>query len=133
MSLLQARLNELQQTLGASFDDSSKGYGERVQVLEKLNYENGTLRGVVEMIIEHYEYWKNKLAGQENQPPVAQRLTFNDMLNSQNTATSASLVDEHRLRLSQLQVSQNQPSCYLVFKSAILIGTIYAYFPCTTR
>ena len=107
--LLQTRLNELQQTLGARFDDSSKGYGERVHVLEKLNYENGTLRGVVETIIEYHEHWKNKLAGQGNQQPVARCLTFGDTPNSLNVATpSAFLVDQHRHHLSQLQVSQNQ-------------------------
>ena len=114
MGLLQTRFNELQQTLGAGFDDSSKGYGERVHVLEKLNYENGTLRGVVETIIEHHKYWKNKLAGlcQENKPPVARRLTFSDIPNSQSATTPAFLtVDQHRQRLlAQLQVSQNQPA-----------------------
>ena len=44
VNLLKTRLNELQQTLEASFDDSSNGYGERVCLLDKLNYENGTLR-----------------------------------------------------------------------------------------
>ena len=39
--LLQRRLNELQQTLEAGFDDTSTGYAQRVHILEKLNYENG--------------------------------------------------------------------------------------------
>jgi hypothetical protein len=51
VGLLRARLSELQQTLGMSFDDSSSGYAERVRFLEKLNFENGTLRGVMETII----------------------------------------------------------------------------------
>ena len=108
MNLLRARFNQLQQTLGASFDDSSQGYAERVHILEKLNYENGTLKSVVETIIEHHEYQKNKLAGQAgNQQPVAQRLTFSDAPNSQSAAPFG---DQHRHSLSQLQVSQNQPA-----------------------
>ena len=90
MNLLWARFNKLQQTLEARFDDSSQGYAERVHVLEKLNYENGTLKGVVETIIELHEYQKNKLAGQAgNQQPVAQRLTFSDAPNSQSAAPSS--------------------------------------------
>ena len=78
IDLLRTRLNELQQTLSEPFNDGGNecGYSERVRFLEKLNYTNGTLRGTVEMIIEHHEYWKNQLAGQEHQP-LAQRLNFN--------------------------------------------------------
>ena len=54
--LLQTRLNELQQTLEAGFDDTSTGYAQRVHVLEKLNYENGKVSGVVDTIIEQHEY-----------------------------------------------------------------------------
>ena len=42
------------------------------------------LRGAVEMIIEHHEYWKNQLAGQEHQP-LARHLNFNV---TETTATS---------------------------------------------
>ena len=88
--LLITRLDELQKTLGEDFDDSSKGYGERVRVLEKLNYENGTLRGVVETIIEYHEFWKNKLSGQGNQP-LARRLNF-DTTTQQSTFTGQNTV-----------------------------------------
>ena len=88
--LLITRLGELQKALGEDFDDSSKGYGERVHVLEKLNYENGTLRGVVETIIEYHEFWKNKLSGEGNQP-LARRLNF-DTTTQQSTFTGQNTV-----------------------------------------
>ena len=56
VGLLQTRLNELQETLEADFDDTSTGYAQRVHVLEKLNYENGKVSGVVDTIIEQHEY-----------------------------------------------------------------------------
>ena len=91
VNLLQTRLNELQQTLGTGFDDTSTGYAQRVRVLEKLSYENGTVRGVVDTIIQQHEYWKNKLHGQGNQQPVARRrLAFSDSLQNQSAALSTS-------------------------------------------
>ena len=92
VNLLQTRLNELQQTLGAGFDDTSTGYAQRVHVLERLNYENGTVRGVVDTIIEQHEYqWKNnKLPGQGDQQPVARRLAFSDSSQNQPATLSAS-------------------------------------------
>ena len=86
IDLLQRRLTELQRTLSEQFNDGGNkdGFSERVRVLEKLNYTNGMLRGAVEMIIEHHEYWKNQLAGQEHQP-LARHLNFNV---TETTATS---------------------------------------------
>ena len=77
MNLLKAKLTELQQTLQEPFNDGGNeaGYYQRVNILEKLNYMNGMLRGVVEVMIEHHEYWKNKLDGQNNQP-LSRRLNF---------------------------------------------------------
>ena len=91
VNLLQTRLNELQQTLGAGFDDTSTGYAQRIHVLEKLNYENGTVRGVVDTIIEQHEYqWKNKLPSQGNQQPIARRLAFSDSSQNQPATLSTS-------------------------------------------
>ena len=118
IDLLQRRLTELQRTLSEQFNNGGNkdGYSERVHVLEKLNYANGMLQGVVEMIIEHHEYWKNKLANLGYQP-LARRLNFSVTPSSMSatgtttsSSTSTSLVDQHRDRLSQLQVAQNQPA-----------------------
>ena len=85
MNLLRTRLNELDQALQEPFNDggNESGYYQRVQVLEKLNYVNGMLRSAVEMIIEHHEYWKNKIRPiqtivDDQQLQVARRLDFNE-------------------------------------------------------
>ena len=77
MNFLKAKLTELHQTLQEPFNDGGNeaGYYQRVYILEKLNYMNGMLRGVVEVMIAHHEYWKNKLDRQNNQP-LARRLNF---------------------------------------------------------
>ena len=122
IDLLQRRVTELQRTLSEQFNDGGNkdGYSERVRVLEKLNYANGMLQGVVEMIIEHHEYWKNKLASRLGHQPLARRLNFRVTPSSTSAtgtitspSTSTSLVDQHRDRLSQLQVAQNQPALHV--------------------
>ena len=111
VNLLQTRFNELQQTLGAGFDDTSTGYAQRVHVLEKLNYENGTVRGVVDTIIQQHEYWKSKLPGQGNQQPVARRLAFND--SSQNQSAALSISNQPLGQISPPQLPMSSPKIKL--------------------
>ena len=112
LTLLQTQFNELQRLLGEGFNDSSSGYSERVRVLEKLNYENGTLRGVVDVILKQQECWKNRMDGQRIlQPLVPQQSMFRAQdLPRLSDHASSTFVALHRQRLSQLQVSQTQHS-----------------------
>lgn len=114
VNLLQTRLNELQQTVGAGFDDTSTGYAQRVHVLEKLNYENGTVRGVVDTIIEQHEYWKN-------QQPVARRLAFSD--SSQNQPAALSTSNQPLGQISPLNKLPVVPSPGIKLRAASLLQT----------
>ena len=87
MKILQNRLSELIKVLNEPFSEAGNdtGYSECVNVLEKLNYVNGNLHGVVEVIIEHHEHWKCTLAGQHRQPPLVRRLNFDDTCSISST------------------------------------------------
>lgn len=78
MYLVRAQFSAFQERLNENFNDGGNeaGYSERVRLLEKLMYLNGTLRGHLEMILEQHSYWKAKLAGQDP-PRAVRRLDFN--------------------------------------------------------
>lgn len=90
IKILENRLSELIEVLREPFSDAGNdtGYSERVKVLEKCNYVNGILQGVVEVIIRHHEHWKCTLAGQ---PPLARRLNFDDTSSTSSIAAAKSL------------------------------------------
>ena len=77
MYLVARQLPVFRDVLCGSFNDGGNvpGYNERVQLLEKLMYVSGTLRGHVEMVLEQSAYWRARLAG--NTPRrLARRLNF---------------------------------------------------------
>ena len=79
MYLLRAQFAAFQERFDGNFNDGGNeaGYSERVKLLEKLMYLNGTLRGHIEMILEQHGYWKAKLAGQVPPKTVRRSLDFN--------------------------------------------------------
>ena len=79
MYLLRAQFAAFQERFDGNFNDGGNeaGYSERVKLLEKLMYLNGTLRGHIEMILEQHGYWKAKLTGQVPPKTVRRSLDFN--------------------------------------------------------
>ena len=78
MYLVRSQFALFHETMNQNFNDGGNegGYFERVQLLEKLMYLTGTLRGHLEVILEQHSYWKAKLAG-EAPPRIVRRLDFN--------------------------------------------------------
>ena len=76
--LIRSQFALFHETMNQSFNDGGNegGYFDRVQLLEKLMYLTGTLRGHLEVILEQHSYWKAKLAG-EAPPRIVRRLDFN--------------------------------------------------------
>ena len=103
MKMLENQLGELKRVLGEQFNDGGNepGYSERVRVLEKLHYTNGMLRGVVETMIEHHEYWKCKLTGQ---PQVQRCLNFDNV-----SALTSTTTHGHLQNTSTSQSGQKPP------------------------
>ena len=87
MYLIRSQFTLFHETMNQNFNDGGNegGYFDRVQLLEKLMYLTGTLRGHLEVILEQHSYWKAKLAG-EAPPRIVRRLDFNQAVDpaSQN-------------------------------------------------
>lgn len=56
---------------------NEEGYSARVRYLEKLNYAAGTLKGHIEALLTHVNFWNTHLASRKY-PSVVRKLTFSD-------------------------------------------------------